>query len=80
MLVRVQTVRVGIMRRGHAQRRGIFIHQGDEAADAAGYVFRHNIARFIGRGDHHAVQQLAKRDLFANLEVGRAAADDKILL
>ena len=55
-----------------AQARCLFIHILHEGVHAAGNSFGQDVAGFVGRLDHYAVEQLFHGELFAHFDAGGA--------
>ena len=75
----MQAVGIGKMRACHAEGRRLRVHERHERWDIPCDVLRHNVAGLVCRRDHHAVQQLAQRQLLALEQTGGAARCIQIL-
>ena len=75
----MQAVGVGKMRARHAEGRRLRVHERHERWDIPCDVLRHNVAGLVGGRDHHAVQQLAQRQLLALEQTGGAARCVQVL-
>ena len=75
----MQAVGIGKMRACHAKGRRLRIHERHERRDIPRDVLRHDVAGLVGGRDHHAVQQLAQRQLLALEQAGGAARCIQIL-
>ena len=67
------------MRACHAEGRRLRVHERHERWDIPRDVLRHDVAGLVCRRDHHAVQQLAQRQLLALEQAGGASRCIQIL-